>query len=86
MGLRGWIERQLSRGTPPEVDPDELVELVTVNHSRGPMLAELLREAGIDVATQPAFNAGGRALIDEQIMVPRRQFDEAVEILPSLMS
>jgi hypothetical protein len=48
---RKWLWDQLSRGTPPVVDDDEIVEAGYVNLPAGPMVMARLREAGLRVSS-----------------------------------
>jgi hypothetical protein len=82
MGLRTKLIELLSRGHAPEPDPGELVEVETVPVSDGPIKVGMLRSAGLDAVGFDSFNAvtGHHAV---EIRVPRRQFDEATELLDS---
>jgi hypothetical protein len=83
MGLRAKLVELLSRGEPPVRDPNELVELQTVDVHNGPMTVETLRSGGIDAIPLPSFDAAlGRS--ETVIMVPRHQLGEAVALLDSL--
>jgi hypothetical protein len=83
MGLRAKLVELLSRGEAPERDPDELVELQTVDVHNGPMTVETLRSGGIDAVPLPSYDAAlGRS--ETLIMVPRHQFGDAAAVLDSL--
>jgi hypothetical protein len=83
MGLRARLEALLSRGEAPELDPDELVVLETVQAPNGPMMVEALRDAGIEAVAVEAFDAV-TARHAVQMKVPRRQVQEATEVLDNL--
>jgi hypothetical protein len=83
MGLRAKLIDLLSRGQAPEPDPDELVVVETVPAVNGPMTVEKLRDAGIEAVSHEAFDAV-TARHAVQVKVPRRQHQEATELLDSL--
>lgn len=80
MGLRARLAGLLSRGEAPELDPNELVVVETVQAPNGPMTVEALRDAGIEAVMVEAFDAV-TARHAVQMKVPRRQVREATEVL-----
>jgi hypothetical protein len=83
MGLRAKLVELLSRGEAPERDPNELVELQTVDVHNGPMTVETLRSGGIDAIPLPSSGVAlGRS--ETKIMVPRHQLGDAAELLDRL--
>jgi hypothetical protein len=74
----------LSRGEPPERDPDELVEIATVPLSQAPVLINGLRDAGFDAHLLEVFNYPKAPLSDASIRVPRRDAAAASEELDRL--
>lgn len=83
MGLRAKLVALFSRGEAPELDPDEMVVLETVQAPNGPMTVEALRDAGIEAVAVEAFDAV-TARHAVQLTVPRRQVRDATEVLDRL--
>lgn len=83
MGLRARLANLLSRGEAPDLDPNELVVLETVQAPNGPMVTEALRDAGVEAVAVEAFDAV-TARHAVQVKVPRRQVREATEVLDRL--
>lgn len=84
MGLRQLVIDLLSRGTPPELDEDELVHVEDVPLGMGQTTVEALRNEGIEAVAIEDFNAVIGASTSAAIMVPRRQHAEATAFLDTL--
>jgi hypothetical protein len=84
MGLRDKVVELLSRGTPPELDPDELVHVEEVPLAANQITVEALRREGIEAVTAEIFNPAIGAQARADILVPRRQHAEATTYLDSL--
>ena len=81
MGLRRWFFGLLTRGTPPTLDPDEFVEFATFPLFEATLITANLRNHGLDASCLEAMNVGDRTLANGRILVPRRQLDEAQQIV-----
>ncbi len=81
MALRGMLRRMLERGDAPEVDPDGKVELVTVNAFEGPMIVEVLDQAGIEATATDAFDLVTQSLTRTRIDVARSDLEAAQQVL-----
>ena len=81
MGLRSWFLGMLMRGTPPTFDPDEFVEFATLPLFDATLLTEKLRDHGVDASCTESYNVATRALANGRVVVPRRQLDEAQQIV-----
>jgi hypothetical protein len=80
MGLRDRLVGLLSRGTAPEPDPDELVEVETMLPSEGPIALQALQDEGVDARTVDAFDPVS-ATTRVRLMAPRRQVAQARAVL-----
>ncbi len=83
MGLRESFWKLLARGEAGELDPDELVELVTVPQHQGPLMQANLADHGIDATLQVAFDIATRSASLLQVRVRRADFDAAQEVITS---
>jgi hypothetical protein len=81
VGLWTWLTGLLSRGEPPERDPDELVEVENVTLADGPLTILALREAGVDATMVEEFSAPTAMTTRARIMVRRRDADAALAVL-----
>ena len=81
MGLRRWFFGLLMRGTPPVLDPNELVEVATLPLFDATILAERLRNHGVEASCLETFNMATRTVTDGRIVVPRDQLDEANKVV-----
>ena len=84
MGLRDKLFELLSRGTPPDLDEDELVFLEEIPLVNGPMTVEQLKDVGIEAVLIESFDPVTMARSNAEIRVPRRQLAEANELLDTL--
>lgn len=81
MGIGGRFWKLLSRGEADAVDPDELVELVTVPQFQAPMTLAELEANGVQASVEDAFDLPTRTLSASRIMVRRADFAAAQEAL-----
>ena len=86
MGLRAAFVRMLSRGAEDPVDPDELVELVTVPHFEGQLVVAEMRVNGIDAIATDELNMVTRTATDSRISVRRADLDAAHAVLQDRFS
>lgn len=77
MGLKAAVVRLLSRGSSPEPDGDDLVEVVTVPQFEAPLLLADLEAHEIPATAMESFNLVTRTLTDQRILVPRRHLEAA---------
>ena len=84
MSLRSWVLRQLSRGSAPALDPDELVEVEDLPIHMGPMAETVLRREGIDATCTETYDIVTRTLSRVRIMVARRDAARAAQLLAAL--
>lgn len=83
MGLREGFWKLLARGEPGELDPDEMVELVTVPQHKGPLMQAHLSDHGIDATLQVAFDVATRSASLLLVSVRRADFDAAQKVITS---
>lgn len=83
MGLREGLWKLLARGEAGELDPDEMVELVTVPQHQGPLMQANLSAHGIDATLQVAFDVATRSASLLLVRVRRVDFDGAQEVITS---
>lgn len=83
MGLRERLWNLLARGEAGELDPDEMVELVTVPQHEGPLMQANLADHGIDATLQVAFDVATRLASLSMVRVRRADFDAAQEVITS---
>lgn len=81
MGLRDKVFELLGRGTPPDLDEDELVFLEEIPLANGPMTVEHLKEEGIEAVLIESFDPVTMARSNAEIRVPRRQHAQATELI-----
>ncbi len=86
MGLRAAFVRMLSREAEDPVDPDELVELVTVPHFEGQLVVAEMRVNGIDAIATDELNMVTRTATDARISVRRADLDAARSVLQDRFS
>jgi hypothetical protein len=86
MSLRQRLLDLLSRGDPPERDPDEFVEIALVPLSQAPVLVNGLRDAGFDTQLLERYSYVNATLSDASIRVARRDAAAATEALDRLRS
>jgi hypothetical protein len=84
MGLRDKLSELLSRGTGPEPDPDEMVDVEDVYLPMSQVTVEALRNEGIEAEVVEVFNAVVGAQDRATIRVPRHQHAQATAILDRL--
>lgn len=84
MGLRDKVIELLSRGTPPELDEDELVVVEHVPLASGQITVETLKAEGIEAVAVETFNPALGTQARTEIRVPRRQHAEATALLDGL--
>jgi hypothetical protein len=84
MGLRQLVIDLLSRGTPPEVDPEEFVLLEEVTFSDSQLTVASLESEGIEARAAERFTAYLGVQNRAEIHVRRRQHAEATAYLDSL--
>ena len=73
----------LSKGSAPEPDPDQFVELVTVPAFEAALVVQELQAHDIEVQQVEAFNVVSRTLSDVAVHVRRSQLDRAEQALAS---
>jgi hypothetical protein len=78
--IRDFVRRLLDRGA-DDADPNELVELVVLKLTSGPMALSALQAAGIAAVGDEAFDVVTRTGTDFRILVPRSQVAAATAIL-----
>ena len=81
MGLRAAFLRLLSRGEPPDLDADELVEVALVPLYDGPLLIARLDEAGVEASGIESFDVVTNVRNRMRIMVRRRDAETATRLL-----
>jgi len=81
MGIWQSFVRLLSRGEPPDLDPDELVEVGVVHLHEGPMLISRLHDAGIEATGIEAYDIATSVRNRMRIMVRRRDFERAAPVV-----
>jgi hypothetical protein len=79
--LRAAFLRLLSRGEPPDLDPDELVEVALVPLHDGPLLIARLDEAGVAASGIESFDVATSVRSRMRIMVRRRDAEAATRLL-----
>lgn len=84
MGLGDVVRALLSRGTPVERDPDEMVEVEEVSLGSSQLVVETLKGEGIEAHVVESFNPAIGAQDRAVIWVPRRQHADATAILDRL--
>lgn len=84
MGLRDKVIELLSRGTPPELDEDELVIVEHVPLASSQITVETLKAEGIEAVAVEQFNPALGTQSRAEIRVPRRQHAEATALLDTL--
>ena len=67
----------LTRGTPPTLDPTEIVEYTTLPLFEATLLTENLRSHGLEASCDEAFNIATRTSANGRVLLPRGQLDEA---------
>jgi len=77
MGIRQWFVRLLSRGEPPDLDPDELVEVGVVHIHEGPLLIAQLEAEGIEATGIESFDVVTNVRNRMRIMVRRSDVERA---------
>jgi hypothetical protein len=77
VGLRSWFLGMLTRGTPPPLDPNELVEFATLPLFEATLLTEKLRSHGLDASCAESFNVATSTTANGRVLLPRGQLDEA---------
>ena len=70
----------LMRGTPPTLDPSELVEVAVLPLFDAQLLTERLRNHGLDASCLEAYNVA-TLTGNGRVFVPRAQVDEAESIV-----
>lgn len=81
MGLRSGLWKLLARGDESEPDPDEWVELVTVQYHQGPLMVADLAAHGIDATFHDAFGPDARSLTRSQVRVRRSDLSAAHDVI-----
>jgi hypothetical protein len=81
VGLRAAFVRLLSRGEPPDRDPDELVEVALVPLHEGPLLIARLDEAGVAASGIESYDVATSVRNRMRIMVRRRDVETASRLL-----
>ena len=81
VGLRSWFLGILTRGTPPALDPDELVEFTSLPLFEATLLAEILRDHGLNASCVEAYNLATSSMGNGRIFLPRAQLDDARQIV-----
>jgi hypothetical protein len=81
VGLRRWFFGLLTRGTPPVLDPSELVEFVTLPLFDATLLTEKLRNQGVDASCAESYNVATRTNANGRILVPRGQLNDAQKVV-----
>ena len=76
--------RWLSKGSPPETDPGEPVELVRVPTHRAPLIVAELAEHGIVAHHHEASDPLTRSLTEARIIVARADLDRARSLLDEI--
>ena len=84
MSLRSWFFNLLTKGTAPPLDPDEFVEVETVPSYMGPLVETILRDNGIEPRCEDTYNIVTRTLSNVRVLVTRRDFERAAEVLTEL--
>lgn len=84
MGLRDKVIELLSRGTPPDLDENELVAVEEVPMATSQITIEALKAEGIEASVVEHFNPAVGYQSRAEIWVPRRQHAEATALLDSL--
>lgn len=80
MGLRSTLYRLLSYGSVPDRDPDEMVELVTLRLSDGPLLVADLADHDITAMALETNNVVTRTLSDVRILVRAADLEAALAV------
>ena len=81
MGLRDVVLGWLSKGSAPDADPAEPVELVRVPTHRGPLVVALLADHGIVAHHHEASDPITRSLTQSRILVTRSDLGRARSLL-----
>ena len=84
MSPRRWALNWLTKGTAPPVDPDEYIEVETVPSYMGPLVETVLRDNDIEPRCEDTYNIVTRTLSEVRVLVPRRDFVRATEVLTAL--
>jgi len=81
VGLWRSFVRLLSRGEPPDLDPDELVEVGVVHLHEGPLLIAQLEGEGIEAVGIESYDIATRVRNRMRIMVRRRDVERASRVV-----
>jgi hypothetical protein len=84
MSPRRWPFSWLTKGSAPPLDPDEYIEVETVPSFMGPLAETVLRDNDIEPLCEDTYNIVTRTLSEVRVLVPRRDFDRATQVLASL--
>ncbi|TML13549.1 MAG: hypothetical protein E6G39_09895 [Actinobacteria bacterium] len=84
MSPRRWVLKWLMKGSAEPVDPDEFIEVEIVPSYMGPLVETVLRDNDIEPRCEDTYNIVTRALSDVRVLVSRRDFVQATELLTAL--
>lgn len=84
MGLRDRFFELLSRGAEPEVDPDEMVDVIEVDLARAPLLRAALEDADIESEILETSFVPQTPLTRARVRVRRADVAAATTVLDEL--
>jgi len=81
VGIWQSFMRLLSRGEPPDLDPDELVDVGVVHLHEGPLLIAQLKGEGIEATGIESYDVATTVRNRMRILVRRRDVERASSVI-----